>query len=117
MGALLGELGVGGGSFAKGPEGYERKALWMDIFLHGGLVWQTGVGSSTGDFEIWLKGALEVVCLSLWELCEGPGGRAPLLGDHEGYIEKALEMGISFHRDPVWGTWRMTCLPGTLRAG
>jgi len=32
---------------------------------------QPGVGSSTGDFEIWLKGGLEVGCLSLWELCEG----------------------------------------------
>jgi hypothetical protein len=24
-----------------------------------------------GTFEIWLKGALGVECLSLWELCEG----------------------------------------------
>jgi len=29
------------------------------------------VGSSTGDFERWLNGALEVERLSLWELCEG----------------------------------------------
>jgi len=42
-----------GGSFAKGPEGYERKALGMGISLHGGSVGQPGVGSSTGDFEIW----------------------------------------------------------------
>jgi len=28
------------------------------------------VGSSTGDFERWLKGALEVRHFSLWELCE-----------------------------------------------
>ena len=40
-----------------------------------------------------------------------------LAGDLEGYVEKALEMGISFHRGPVWGTWRRTRLPGTLRAG
>jgi len=26
-----------------------------------------------------------------------------LAGDCEGYIEKALEMGISSHRGPVWG--------------
>jgi len=30
-----------------------------------GLSWETGVGSSTRDFEIWLKGALKVECLSL----------------------------------------------------
>jgi len=58
MGALLGEPGGGGGSFAKGPEGYERKVLRMGICLHGGTVGQPGVGSSTGHFEIWLKGAL-----------------------------------------------------------
>jgi len=59
------------GSFARGPEGYEGKTLGMGIPLYGGTVGQTGVGLSIGDFEIWLKGALEVWCLSLWELCEG----------------------------------------------
>ena len=54
-----------GGFFPKDPEGYERKALGMGISLNGDSVGQTGVGSSTGDFEIWLKGALEVECLSL----------------------------------------------------
>jgi len=43
----------------------------MGISLHGDSVGQPGVGTSTGDFEIWLKGALEVECLTLWELCEG----------------------------------------------
>ena len=38
-----------------------------------------------------------------------------LAGDPEVYVEKALEMDISFHRGPVWGTWRRACLPGTLR--
>ena len=42
-----------GGSFARDPEGYERKALGMGISLHGGSAGQPGVGSSTGDFEIW----------------------------------------------------------------
>ena len=51
--------------------GYERKALEMGISLHGVSVGQPGVGSSTRDFERWLKGALEVESLSLWELCEG----------------------------------------------
>ena len=96
MGAVLGEPGVG--SFARGPEGYERKALGMGISLHGGSVGQSGVGSSTKDFEIWLKGALEVECLSLWELCEGTWREGSLAGDPEGYVEKALEMGTFLHR-------------------
>jgi len=37
----------------------------MGISLHEVSVGQPGVGSSTGDFEIWLKGSLEVECLSL----------------------------------------------------
>jgi len=40
-----------------------------------------------------------------------------LARDPEGYLEKALEMGISFHRGSVWGTWRRARLPGTLRDG
>jgi len=35
----------------------------MGISHHGGSDGQPGVGSSTEDFEIWLKGALEVECL------------------------------------------------------
>jgi hypothetical protein len=38
-----------------------------------------------------------------------------LTGDPEGYVEKALKTGISFHRGPAWGTWRRARLPGTLR--
>ena len=40
-----------------------------------------------------------------------------LAGDPEGYVEKALKTGISFHRGPIWGTWRSGHLPGTLRDG
>jgi hypothetical protein len=64
MGALLEEPREGG-SFARGPEGYEKKALGMHIPLFWDSVGQPGVGSSDGDFEIWLKLALEVGCLSL----------------------------------------------------
>ena len=42
--------------------------MGMGISLYGGSVGQPGVGSSTRDFERWLKGALVVECLSLWEL-------------------------------------------------
>jgi hypothetical protein len=71
-----------------GPRGTlscERKALETGISLHWGSVGQNGVGSSTGDFERWLKEALEVEHLALWELCEGN-----------------LEGGL-----PSWGPWRI----------
>jgi len=53
-----------------GTLGYERKALGTGISFHGGSAGQPGVGFSTGDFERWLKGALKMRHLSLWELCE-----------------------------------------------
>jgi len=90
----------------------------MGICLHGGLVGQPGVGLSTGDFERWLKGALDVECLSLCgSSLKGPWREGSFAGDPEGYVEGAPEMGISFHRGPVWGTWRRAHLLGTLRAG
>jgi len=44
------------------------KALGMGISLHGGSVWQPGVGSSTRDFETRLKGALELKLLPVGAL-------------------------------------------------
>jgi hypothetical protein len=38
-----------------------------------------------------------------------------LPGDPKGYVEKALEMGISFRRGPTWGNWWRAHLPETLR--
>ena len=46
---------------------------------------------------------------------KGTWREGSLAGDPEGYVEKALHMGISLHRGPVWGTWRRVHLPGTLR--
>jgi len=63
--------------------GYERKALGMGISLSGGSVGQPGVGSSTGDFERWIKGARVGAFLSMGALRREPGGRAPLLGTLE----------------------------------
>jgi hypothetical protein len=69
------------GSFARAPEIYERKALGMSISLYGGSVGQPGMGSPTGDFEIWLNRVLEVEGFSQWELCEGNlKGGLPCLG-------------------------------------
>ena len=76
------------------------------------------MGSSTGDFEIWLKGALDVGCVSLCgSSVKGNWREGSFVGDPESYVEKALKTGISFHRGPVWGTWRRARLSGTLRAG
>jgi len=92
------------------------KALGMGISHNGGSPGQPGVGPSIGDFERWLKGTLEVEHLSQCELCEGTWKESSLVGNPEGYVEKYLETGISFHKNPVWGTWRRACLLGTKRA-
>jgi hypothetical protein len=78
------------GSFAKGLEGYERMALETGICLYWGSFGQPGVGLSTRDFEIWLKGTLVVGRLSLWEPCE-----------------RTLEGGL-----PCWRPWREGFLAG-----
>jgi hypothetical protein len=68
------------------------------ISFHGVSVGQPGVGLSTGHFERWLKGALEVGHFSLLELCKGNlEGGLPFWGPWR-IGKKALEMGISFHR-------------------
>jgi len=65
----------------------------MGISLHGGSVGQPGVGSSTRDFERWLKGVLEVGRLSLWELCEGNlERRLHCWGTPKDMLSKALEL-------------------------
>jgi hypothetical protein len=60
MGALLGEPILRALKLMKG-----KLWGWASLFMVAQL------GSSTGDFEIWLKGTLEMEGLSLWELCEG----------------------------------------------
>jgi hypothetical protein len=57
----------------------------MGISFYGGSDGQPGEGS-TRDFEIWLKGALEVGHLSLWKLCEGYFEGGSLAGDSEGSL-------------------------------
>jgi hypothetical protein len=49
------------------------------------------------------EGALMMECLSPWELCEGNLEGGSLARDPEGYLEKALETGISFHRGSAFG--------------
>jgi hypothetical protein len=106
-----------GGSFARGPEGYERR-LWGQESLF--------MGAQLGNQE-WdnLPGSLRYGRKGLWMWCvslcgssvKGTWREGSLAGNPEGYLEKALEMGISFHRGSVWGTWRRAPVPGSLRAG
>jgi len=74
-------------------------ALGMGIFPLGGSVGLPGVGLSTGDFEIWLKGALGVEWLSLWELCEGNLEDGLSTGVFKGWMKGALWIKrLSFQR-------------------
>jgi hypothetical protein len=74
----------------------------MGISLHGGSPGQLGVGLSTRDFETWLKGALDVECLTLCgSSVKGTWREGSLAGDPEGYVDNALETGIFSHRGPV----------------
>jgi len=56
--------------------------------------------------------ALETEHSSLWALCEGDleGGSFP--EDPEGYVEKALETGISLHRGPAGEPGRVLIYQG-----
>jgi len=65
------------------------------------------VGLSTGDFGRWLNGALEVEYLTLCgSYVKRTWREGSLAGDLEGYVEKALETGISSHRGPIGETIR-----------
>jgi len=92
-----------GGSSVGEPISYERKALGMGISLYGGSVWATWGGLIYWDFEIWLKGALRMECLSLWGSVKGTWREGPPSGDPEGCLEKALQTGISLHRGSTSG--------------
>jgi len=83
----------------------ERKALETGIFLHGSPAGQPGVGSSTGDFERWLKRAPEVERPFLWELCEGnQEGGLPCWGPWRIDIKGSGDGHLSSW-EPSWTTW------------
>ena len=63
------------GFLAGDPEGYAEKALETGISFHRGPVFWVGnleEGSSTGDFERRMKGALGMGLLCLLRLRRGP---------------------------------------------
>jgi len=66
MGALLGER-VGGATLLRALMVMKGSLSgWASLFMGaqlGNLEWT--------HLQLWLKGALVVECLSLWELCEG----------------------------------------------
>jgi len=49
------------------------------------------------------EGSLGMECLSLWGSVRGTWEEGSLSGDPEGYLEKALEAGISLHRGSAFG--------------
>ena len=65
MEALLGEPGRGGGTPFLETLKVTKGRLWG----WASLFWGAQLGKL--DFEIRLKGSLEVECVSMWELCEG----------------------------------------------
>jgi hypothetical protein len=79
------------------------------IFHHMGPVWKHRRGSFTRDFNRWMKGALELVILSLREFYEGKLGGELLYWETPKVIpSKTLEMGVCFHRFPAFGVHERT---------
>jgi len=115
--------------------GSSTRGTWRGAALLGALKVMKGrlwgwasrfMGAQLGNLE-WahLPGNLRYGCKGLWRwsvsVCgssvKGTWREDSLAGDPEGYVGKALEMGISFCRGPIWGTWRRVRLPGTLIEG
>jgi len=116
-GALQGKLGGRAPSLG-GPEGYKKEVSGHGHLSPQGPQWGTWRGGSfTGDFERQKRGLRKhSISLSLYGALQGdPGGRAPLLGGPEGYINKSLDMGISLYRGPNGEPGGEVHLPGTLR--
>ena len=82
------------------PEGYVEKALETGISFHRSPSGEPGRGSSNGDFDSWMKGALGMERLSLKRLHGGGLGDAPSLGTLEDMLRKTPNKGISLHRGP-----------------
>ena len=107
----------------------EGAPLLMVLTVMKGRLWGWAslfMGAQLGKLE-WahLPGTLRYGEKGLWRwsvsLCGSSAKETwregSLAGDPEVHVEKALEMGISFHRGPVWGTWRRARLLGDLRDG
>ena len=83
------------GSLAGDPEGYVEKALETGISFHRGPFGNMEEGSSTGDFESWLKGALGMEHLSLKRLRRRGLRRSSFTGDPGRYVKNVS--GYGYH--------------------
>jgi hypothetical protein len=52
--------------------------------------------------------------ISVGEIRRELGGRAPLMGTQKDLLSKALEMSVSFHKDPVLRNTRRRSFPMAL---
>ena len=87
---------------------------WASLFMEaqlGNLEWAHLLGTLRYGWKGLWRGSVSLCGSSV----KGTWREGTLAGDPEGYVEKALKTGISFHRGPVWGTWRRSRLLGTLR--
>jgi hypothetical protein len=83
---------------------HSRKGSWDgNLFIGAPLLGNLEEGLSTGDFKSWMKGALEMESLSSWGSVKGTWRKGSLSGDSKGYLEKALEAGISLHTGSTFG--------------
>ena len=72
-------------------------------------------GSSTGDFENWMKGALGIKQLSLKRLSAGGLRGSSFTGDPGRYVTKVSGYGYLPSWGPPRGTWYVGArIPGTL---
>jgi hypothetical protein len=72
-------------------------------------------GSSTGDFERWIKGALWMKRLSLKKLRGGDFGEggSSFTGALENMLRKSPDMGISLHGGPFPSEGNLVCGGGS----
>jgi len=79
------------------------KRLWRWASLSiGAMLGNLEGGSSTSDFERWMKGALGMEHFSLKRLsAEGLWGGLLYWGPLEDTLQKALDTGIFLHRGPI----------------
>jgi len=77
-------------------------------------------GSSTGDFESWMKGALGMEHISLKRLCRGGLMGSFFTADPGIYVKKVSgypDMGISLHEGPFPSEGNLVCGGGLVHWG
>ena len=103
MGLVTLSVGAPLGSLEGGSSTGDLWRLWRWVTLSiGAPLGNPDGGSYTGKFERWMKeGSRDGASLSEGALWGEPGGRAPLLVTPNDMLNKALEMGVCFHKGPT----------------